>query len=122
MQKGWSERTRSLMKERGITQEQLTAVLGVRSKGAVSHYLSGRRSLSVDQAASLAVYLRCSLDWLVLGKPEFISVEQQSIGEPDTDKVDSSAVTVAKLRQLSPAASRAISILVDQLVASTTSR
>lgn len=122
MQEGWSERTRALMKERGITQEQLTAVLGVRSKGAVSHYLSGRRSLSVDQAASLAVYLRCSLDWLVLGKPENISVGQQPIGETDTDKIDSPAITVAKLRQLSPAAFRAISTLVDQLMAATTSR
>ena len=116
MQKEWTARARARMKERGITQEQLTSVLGVRSKGAVSHYLSGRRSLSIDQAASLARHLQCSLDWLVLGRPESVSVGRAS---PVGAVMDESgiAITTAKLQQLPRPAYRAISALVDQLLA-----
>jgi transcriptional regulator with XRE-family HTH domain len=65
----WYERARRLMKEQGVTQDDLTAVLKV-TRGAVGHYLSGRHDPSIEQLCALAEKLNCSLDWLLLGKTE----------------------------------------------------
>jgi len=64
----WQDRAKAVMKERGITQESLKSVLGVSTRGAVGHYLSGRREPSIQQLTDLANHLRVKLEWLVRGE------------------------------------------------------
>ncbi|MCK5866679.1 MAG: helix-turn-helix transcriptional regulator, partial [Marinobacter adhaerens] len=64
----WQDRVRSVMKEQGITQDALTYVLGVSTRGAVGHYLSGRREPSAAQLQSLAKFLKVNLNWLLTGE------------------------------------------------------
>ena len=64
----WQDRVRSVMKENRVTQDALTDVLGVSTRGAVGHYLSGRREPSAAQLQSLAKFLRVSLNWLLTGE------------------------------------------------------
>lgn len=64
----WQDRVRSVMKEQGITQDALTNVLGVSTRGAVGHYLSGRREPSAAQLQSLAKFLKVDLSWLLTGQ------------------------------------------------------
>lgn len=64
----WQDRVRSVMKEQGVTQDALTYVLGVSTRGAVGHYLSGRREPSAAQLQSLAKFLKVNLNWLLTGE------------------------------------------------------
>lgn len=66
--KNWQDRVRSVMKEQGVTQDALTGVLGVSTRGAVGHYLSGRREPSAAQLQSLAKFLKVNLNWLLTGE------------------------------------------------------
>ncbi|MFP3979142.1 XRE family transcriptional regulator [Marinobacter sp. KMM 10035] len=66
----WFDRVRSLMRRDGVTQDALTEVLGVKTRGAVGHYLSGRREPSIDQLRALATLFNVSLDWILTGQGE----------------------------------------------------
>jgi phage repressor protein C with HTH and peptisase S24 domain len=66
----WRERVKARMKEINITQDDLTSILGVKTRGAVGHYLSGRNDPSPDQLTALARKLGMSLDELLLGSDE----------------------------------------------------
>lgn len=66
----WQDRVRSLMKKRGVTQDALTSVLSVSTRGAVGHYLSGRREPSLDQFTALASYFSVNLHGFLLEKSE----------------------------------------------------
>ena len=68
----WQDRVRSVMKEKRVTQDALTDVLGVSTRGAVGHYLSGRREPSADQLRSLAEFLGVNISWLLRHGPENI--------------------------------------------------
>lgn len=61
----WQERAQARMKELGLTQQDLMAALGVSTRGAVGHYMTGRRDLNAEQLVSLAAKLRMSLDELM---------------------------------------------------------
>jgi len=66
----WFDRAKKIMKDKGITQDDLIVYLGVKTRGAVGHYLTGRREPNAEQLAVLAKKLDCSLDWLVTGNSE----------------------------------------------------
>lgn len=53
------------MRELSIKQADLIRPLGVATRGAVGHYLSGRRDPSPEQLAALAAVLRLSLSDLM---------------------------------------------------------
>lgn len=55
------------MRELGLRQEDLITVFGVTTRGAIGHYLSGRRQPSPAQLVALSEHLDCSLDWLMKG-------------------------------------------------------
>jgi len=55
------------MAELGLNQNDLIEALGVQTRGAVGHYMTGRRDPSMSQMISLARVLRMSLDDLVYG-------------------------------------------------------
>ena len=64
----WYEFAKQLMDEQKIKQDDLKDVLGVATRGAVGHYLSGRRSVSAEQFNALANKLNVSMDILFCGK------------------------------------------------------
>ncbi len=64
----WQDRAKAVMKEKGITQESLKSVLGVSTRGAVGHYLSGRREPSIQQLTDLASHLGVRIEWLIRGE------------------------------------------------------
>ncbi len=64
----WYERAKARMTELGVTQDDLKKPLEVETRGAVGHYLNGRRDPSPHQLAALAKTLRVSLDELLTGK------------------------------------------------------
>ena len=41
------------MRDQGVTQEELVPILGVKTRGAVGHYLSGRRNMRPEQFYTL---------------------------------------------------------------------
>lgn len=80
MNKTWFERVKDELKEQGKTQASLMPVFGVTSRGAIGHYLSGRREPDGEQLANCAQYLNVSLDWMISGRepkhPVFIDKDQ----------------------------------------------
>jgi transcriptional regulator with XRE-family HTH domain len=56
----WTKRARRLMSEQGVTQGDLVSVMGVKSSGAISHYLTGRNSPTVPAINALAKHLNVS--------------------------------------------------------------
>ena len=63
----WYDRAKRRMREIKVTQEALVKPLSVETRGAVGHYLSGRRDPTPDQLIALAQALRMSLDELLTG-------------------------------------------------------
>lgn len=63
----WADRIKSRMKELGLTQEELASKLGI-TRGAVTHYLAGRRVPPLRQFHSLAAVLKTDPAWLQFGK------------------------------------------------------
>ncbi|MGR9117667.1 MAG: helix-turn-helix domain-containing protein [Gammaproteobacteria bacterium] len=53
------------MKLKRIRQEDLLEVFGVTTRGAVGHYLTGRRQPTPDQIKALAAHLGCTIDDLL---------------------------------------------------------
>ena len=63
----WIERARIRMDELGLTQSDLMAPLGVKTRGAVGHYMTGRREPSIAQFSALAKILDVTIDNLLEG-------------------------------------------------------
>lgn len=72
----WAAVARQRMGELGMTQEQLMPILNVSTRGAVGHYLSGRRVPSPEQMAALAKHLGLSLEAFLDG--EAVPARKQS--------------------------------------------
>lgn len=62
----WATRIKARMKELEITQEQLANKLGI-TRGAVTHYLAGRRAPPLRQFQKLAAVLKADPAWLQFG-------------------------------------------------------
>jgi transcriptional regulator with XRE-family HTH domain len=61
----WYEKAKRLMKKKDIKQKDLMEILGVNTRGAVSHYLTGKRQPDPMQMKAIAEKLGCSLDELM---------------------------------------------------------
>jgi transcriptional regulator with XRE-family HTH domain len=70
----WYEKAKRLMKQKGIKQKDLIGPLGVKTRGCVGHYLTGRRDLDACQLKVIADLLECSLDDL-MGEEELDPVK-----------------------------------------------
>ena len=66
MATSWMERTKIVMQSRGISQEELAASVSC-TRGAIGHYLNGRRSPSLAQLNRIAAALRTDPAWLLFG-------------------------------------------------------
>ena len=62
----WADRIRSRMKELGLTQEELADKLGI-TRGAVTHYLAGRRVPPLNKFNEIAKVLKADAAWLQFG-------------------------------------------------------
>lgn len=61
----WAKNTKALLKRKGLKQEDLPSVLKVETAGAVSHYFTGRRELSVSQLEELCRFLDVTPQYLL---------------------------------------------------------
>ena len=66
MDTDWSSRARSCMHNKGISQDRLAASLEC-TRGAVSHYLAGRRTPNLRQLEAIAACLEVPPWWLLYG-------------------------------------------------------
>ena len=64
----WTGRARAQMRARGVSQQDLSRLLDC-TRGAVGHYLSGRRHPSLEQMETIAKVLGVDLLWLLRGDP-----------------------------------------------------
>jgi SOS-response transcriptional repressor LexA len=62
----WSTRIKTRMKELELTQEELAGKMGI-TRGAVTHYLAGRRVPPLRQFQKLASVLKADPAWLQFG-------------------------------------------------------
>lgn len=62
----WTIRIKSRMNELGLTQEMLANKMGI-TRGAITHYLSGRRVPPLKQFNKLAMILKADPAWLQYG-------------------------------------------------------
>ena len=62
----WEDRIKARMKDLDLTQEELAHKLGV-TRGAVTHYLAGRRVPPLRQFQKLAAILKADPAWLQFG-------------------------------------------------------
>lgn len=76
---GWADRVRDLLHTQGLTYDDLREPLGVSTRGSVSHYLLGRRSLSAQQAVALADRLDCPLEWMLTGQIKAAEAEVETM-------------------------------------------
>jgi SOS-response transcriptional repressor LexA len=64
--KEWPKRIKQRMKVMGLTQEALASKMGI-TRGAVTHYLSGRRVPPMKQLEKMADILQTDAAWLQFG-------------------------------------------------------
>lgn len=64
----WYDRCREEMVHAGIHQEDLMPVFQVTTRGAVGHYLTGRRNPSAMQILAVAKRLGVTVEWLLTGE------------------------------------------------------
>lgn len=92
----WTTRIKSRMKELGMTQETLAQKMGV-TRGAVTHYLAGRRVPPLRQFQKLAAILKADPAWLQFGTPN----ESKHNSKNVTSKKEKSEPTQSRLPVLS---------------------
>ncbi|BBL75984.1 hypothetical protein MishRS11D_30820 [Methylomagnum ishizawai] len=84
------------MEELGITQEDLVPLLGVKTRGAVGHYLTGRRDPSVAQLKALSKTLKMSLDILMFGDESVYTVPADELAPPPAADEDRELVPLTR--------------------------
>lgn len=62
----WTARIKSRMQELHMTQESLANKMGI-TRGAITHYLAGRRVPPLKQFKKIALILKCDPAWLQFG-------------------------------------------------------
>lgn len=85
----WTDRAKKRMKDLGLTQDDLRKTLGVKTRGAVGHYLGNRRQPTPDQMASLARALRMSMDELMTGNQGAEPISNRDATHIDTPHIRS---------------------------------
>ena len=72
----WITKAKLIMKQRGITQQDLVPVMGKTTRGAIGHYFTGRSEPSLEQLKNLAKFLGVSVNYLI-GDEESAAVDKQ---------------------------------------------
>ena len=66
----WTDRVKAELKAKNLKQDDLILVMGVKTRGAVGHYLNKRREPSTKQLNDVADFLGLKFDWMINGKGE----------------------------------------------------
>ena len=67
MNSGWIKRAKTLMAEQDVTQLDIVKTMKVKSRGAVSHYFTGRNEPTLEALNALAKYLNVTPQYLLYG-------------------------------------------------------
>jgi transcriptional regulator with XRE-family HTH domain len=78
--KPWIITARRRMKDLGVKQADLIRVLGVTTRGAVGHYLTGRRDLDGEQMHALAQFLGLTVEELQGSPVDSVSKQLDELG------------------------------------------
>lgn len=78
--KSWIHRIKIRIKELGITQEEVASKMGI-TRGAITHYLAGRRTPSLYHFQKLSLVLKCDPAWLQFGVSPIKSSELKLVKE-----------------------------------------
>lgn len=97
----WIGRARARMAELGLNQNDLIEPLGVQTRGAVGHYMTGRREPSMSQMIALSTALRMSLDDLLLGKQRENYVEKPA-NQSDDQTGEAATIPLLGITTISP--------------------
>ena len=62
----WAEKAIKIMKKKKISQKDIAPAMGVKTRGAVSHYFTGRSNPTTHQLNGLANCLGVSLNHLLI--------------------------------------------------------
>ena len=72
--KTWYKRARELMKDLGISQDDVADYMKI-TRPAVGHWLSGRREPNIENIIRLSEMLRTSTDYLLKGKKSSLDMD-----------------------------------------------
>jgi transcriptional regulator with XRE-family HTH domain len=65
--RAWIKRAKHLMAEQGVTQLDIIPIMNVTSRGAISHYLTGRNEPTLEALTKLSKYLNVTPQYLLFG-------------------------------------------------------
>jgi transcriptional regulator with XRE-family HTH domain len=82
----FSERFQSARSQRGLSQEDVGAIMGV-SRVAVSHYEQGKNHPQLAALIAFCTETKVSMDWLVLGREPTGAYEQRIHELPEALKL-----------------------------------
>jgi transcriptional regulator with XRE-family HTH domain len=67
MDSNWIKRAKHLMAEQGVNQNDIISIMNVTSRGAISHYLTGRNKPTLEALTKLSKYLNVTPQYLLFG-------------------------------------------------------
>ena len=67
MDASWIKRAKNLMTEQNVTQNDIIPIMNVKSRGAISHYFTGRNEPTFDALTALAKHLNVTPQYLFFG-------------------------------------------------------
>lgn len=74
----WRDRTKQILKERGLNQDVLKEVWNV-GQSSVSQKLNGHKDVSIGEIMALAKYLNVNIDYLVEGKTLSLNQDEKDL-------------------------------------------
>lgn len=80
----FGEKLATLMRERGLSGNQLSQELGVRSRTTINHWCSGKSKPNIEEIYKLSKYFDVSADFLVKPdqdhrRPDLLTEDERSI-------------------------------------------
>lgn len=79
MESEWIKRVKKIMAEKRITQQDLVPILGLSTRGAVGHYLTGRSKPTLDQFQAMADYFGVSINFILTGDSNEATINKQKL-------------------------------------------
>src|SRR5579862_358332 len=96
----WTSRVKSRMKDLGMTQEVLANKMGI-TRGAVTHYLAGRRVPPLRQFQKLAAVLKADPAWLQFGTIANKPSPKKAVAKSEKTEKAQTRVPILTWKQLS---------------------
>ena len=75
----WIDKAKKEMKRKNLTQDDIAPSMGKSTRGAISHYFTGRSKPTLEQLENLAKFLGVSLSWLVADGKDSAVVDDDTL-------------------------------------------